>query len=206
MGSGYRVWVFYRAGPGDPWGVCDVSPGTFAVTAPALVVSSPNGGENVGLNTQRSITWSLGQAVDVGYFDVYVWSPTQGTTKLNASPIAAEAGKTSYSLPWTVTQARSADWRARVIYYNAQDEVVYTDDSNATFAIVTPQLAVAAPNGGEHLVVGTDTNVTWTLPAALALGSFDVYPTRPARRRTRSSTQAPSPPRRARPATASPGR
>ena len=175
--TGYRVYVFYRAQVSDPWGVYGVSPGTFTVAEPitTLGVTAPNGGENVGLNTQRSITWSLGQALGVGSFDVYVWSPTQGTTKLNESPVAAEAGKTSYSLPWAVTQARSADWRARIIYYDAQGEVVYTDDSNATFAIVTPQLAVSAPNGGEHLVVGTDTNVTWTLPAALTLGSFDVY-------------------------------
>ena len=78
-----------------------------------------------------------------------------------------------------MTQAQAADWKVRVIYRDAQGNSVAQDDSNAVFSIVTPQLAVTAPNGGEHLVVGASSNVTWSLPAALAVGSFDLQAVSP---------------------------
>jgi peptidoglycan/xylan/chitin deacetylase (PgdA/CDA1 family) len=181
LAGNYKLRVWYR----DIYGngvVMDDSNAVFAIVAPpplALAVSTPNGGESVGLGTQKSIGWSINYAVGVGSFDVYVWGPTHSAVKLNAVPIVAGLGQTQFSFSWTVTQARATDWYARVVYRDGQGTFVMQDDSNAAFSIVTPQLAVTAPNGGEHLVVGASSNVTWTLPVALAVGSFDVQAVSP---------------------------
>ena len=87
------------------------------VSLAPLAVTAPNGGENVGLNTQRSITWSLGQARPAPSTST---SGTQGTTKLNESPVAAEAGKTSYSLPGRYAAVRRMAGAHH--HYDAQGE------------------------------------------------------------------------------------
>ena len=48
--TGYRVFVYYRATSGDPWGLYGMSPGTVDVTAgfTAITVTAPTGTHEPG--------------------------------------------------------------------------------------------------------------------------------------------------------------
>ena len=138
-------------------------------------MSAPNGGEHLVVGTDTNVTWTLPAALTLGSFDVYADKTSPAThTKLNASPIAAEAGKTSYSLPWTVTEPLGADYKLRVVYNDGATEIA-SDASDAFLSIVAPTLRVTAPNGGESLIFGAQTQATWTVDnATLSVGSFDL--------------------------------
>ena len=119
LGAGYTIRVTYNDAAGRP--LTSVDSDAFAIVAPVPVVptvAAPNGGESVGLGTQRPITWTVNHAVGVGSFDVVVWRQATGTP-VNLGSVAADPTKTDYSFTWTVTQARATDWKARVVYRDA---------------------------------------------------------------------------------------
>ncbi len=147
---------------------------TFRSTAP-VTVTAPNGGESFLQGSTTDVTWNVGAAYSAGYFDVWVYSPTTSWYQLNGAPIAAVPGRLSYSMPWTVAQPPASDYRIRVWYRDAGGNGVVMDDSNAVFTISALTLTVTAPNGGESHLLGSATDVTWTLPGAVSTGSFEVW-------------------------------
>ena len=170
----YKVRVWYRDAGGN--GVdYDDSNAVFAVTPFAVTVAAPNGGEGFTEYSSASVTWGLSVGVVSGSFDVWVYSPTTSWYQLNTAPIAAVAGQTSYSFPWTVAQPPAGDYKVRVWYRDAGGNGVDYDDSNAVFAINALALTVTAPNGGESFVPGSVPTVTWSVSSAVASGSFDVW-------------------------------
>ena len=179
VGSNYSLEVYYRATTGaGSWLASGTSAAGFSISQ-GMAITSPNGGESIAYGQKATMSWIFGSNATTGSFDVYVWSPTKGTVKLNSSPIAVDSSKTSYSFDWTVTQALSSDYKVRVWYRDAGGNVALADDSDATFAIAAPQPTVTAPNGGEQLPSGSPTSVTWTVPKALSVGSFDLQAVSP---------------------------
>ena len=110
----------------------------------------------------------------MGSFEVYAWSPTWGFYKLNTAPIAAVPGKLSYTIPWTVTEPQSSDYRLRVWYRNGERRLPHLRRLRRVFTIAPLTPAVSAPNGGEHLGQNGTSDVTWTLDHAVSVGSFEV--------------------------------
>ena len=52
----------------------------------------------------------------MGSFDLEAVSPTKGSYTLNASPIAVDPAKTSYSFAWTVAQPLGGDYKLHLVY------------------------------------------------------------------------------------------
>ena len=175
--DGYRVFVYHRANSGDPWGVYGSSPGTFGVSAlGSLTLTAPNGGETIGFGAVSTVAWTLSQPVNVGSFDVWAASPSQGAdVKLNAAPIATHGGQTDYQFQWGVAQAPASDYTLRVVLNDGLGHERVRDESNATFSVVAANVSVTAPNGGESVGLGTQRSVTWSVNHAVGVGSFDVY-------------------------------
>ena len=87
VGGGYRLAVYYRATVGvGVWLASDTSDAGFSISAAPLLVTSPNGGESVAYGSQESVAWTIAEPATEGYFDVWAWSGTEGTVKLNSSP------------------------------------------------------------------------------------------------------------------------
>ena len=173
VAGGYKLAVFYRP-DASVWSFTanDMSDAGFAVATPplSLAVTRPNGGENVPYGTQDEIQWSLNQTVSTGYFDVWALSSTKGSIQLNSSPVAVDPAKTTYSFAWTVNRPLSTITRSASTTAMMAAGSIRLDDSNATFSVVQPGLAVTAPNGGDNLIIGDPTDVTWTLPKGAGCG------------------------------------
>ena len=73
-----------------------------------------------------------------------------------------------------MTEPLGADYKLRVVYNDGATEIA-SDASDAFLSIVAPTLRVIAPNGGESLIFGAETQATWTVDnATLSVGSFDL--------------------------------
>ncbi|MBI2853863.1 MAG: matrixin family metalloprotease [Chloroflexi bacterium] len=108
--------------------VSDVSNAEFTI-APAITMTSPNGGESWAVGSTQSITWSAANSVSG---NVTVWiSRNGGTSWTKLGTAAASSG--TYS--WVVTGPASSTARVKVV---SASNPLLLDVSDANFSITAP--------------------------------------------------------------------
>ncbi|MCW3083969.1 MAG: hypothetical protein JWP12_1335 [Bacteroidetes bacterium] len=132
----------------------DISNVDFTI-APAIVVTAPNGGENLGSCTTTSINWTAG-GCSGNYKLEYSINGGGAWTTIVASYAATTTGACSYT--WTLPTTPSANCLVRVSDASVPTKI---DQSNAVFTI-SPAITVTQPNFGGSYVVGSVLNITWT--------------------------------------------
>jgi len=157
--SGLPVGASVRLGVGRPDTlVTDYSLGAewVWVTASAITVVSPNGGEIWYRGTTQTITWinenDPGSLVNI----ILYHGSTPYTTIASAAP---NYGWYSWTIGTSLTLA--SDYRVEV---DSQSVPYVTDftDGYFTLADATPSITVTSPNGGEGWQMGTTHSITWT--------------------------------------------
>ncbi|MBI4929768.1 MAG: PKD domain-containing protein, partial [Bacteroidetes bacterium] len=131
----------------------DVSNAVFTIN-PGVVVTAPNGGENLNGCTVTTIAWT-GEPGTNSYTLQY---STNGGTTWNTIVNQSFAGGPNYSYNWTLPNTASNFCLVQV--YNSGN-ASKTDQSNAVFNIV-PAIVVTNPNNGGSYAVGSTLNITWT--------------------------------------------
>ena len=133
-----------------------ISDSTFVIynTVPReIIVKSPNGGEIWQAGTTQEIKWG-----STGVTAVSIDFTTNNGTDWN--PIVTGIPSTGY-YSWTqVPNTPSTNCRIRIT-----DAVngFPVNQSTSTFTIAPPpEITVLSPNGGETLLAGSNTNITWT--------------------------------------------
>jgi RHS repeat-associated protein len=119
--------------------------------APAIVVTSPNGGQSYQVGTAVTITWNSQGVVGNVKID---YSINNGSTW--TAIIASTTNDGSHS--WTIPNTPSSTCRVRVSEIDGNP----SDQSDAAFTILTPIIKVVSPNGGESWEVASLHNITWT--------------------------------------------
>jgi len=144
----------------------DVSNSVFVING-ALIVLSPNGGENFITGTTQNIVYSYLSGVVTNIKIEYTYDA--GVTW----NIVASATPANGSFPWIIPNTPSASVKVRLTDLN--DPSCKMDTSNAPFTI-TSNLTVLTPNGGESLqaVVGSQgtTVIMNNAPERLNTASF----------------------------------
>ena len=122
---------------------------TADLTAPAVAVSSPDGGETWKAGSSHAITWSATDAVGVTSVDL-AYSTNGGTTFPNA---IATGIANSGSHAWTVPNTPGTAARVRV---RARDDAgnLGADSSAADFTIDLWNIAASAGAGGSIVPAG----------------------------------------------------
>ncbi len=115
--AGYRVFVYYRASSGDPWGIYGFSPGTVDVTAVfnAIAVTAPTGTSSQAQGSALPVTWTTNAAVADGQFSLWVVSPANGWY---GGKIVAADGTASYADSVDLNVPVEAGYRV-FVYYRA---------------------------------------------------------------------------------------
>ena len=126
-----------------------------------ITVIQPNGTEILYPCQSYTVSWSTSGAVS-GYYDID-YSLDGGTIWASISSNYLSPAKTYI---WTVPNVQSNTVLIRV--KDSQNGVI-VDQSNAFFSINIP-ITVTAPNGGETLIPGTVSNITWN-----AQGTSNTY-------------------------------
>jgi hypothetical protein len=132
----------------------DVSDAAFAINAAAVVVTSPNGGEQWTANSTGTITWvsNLGPAENVRIelsldggstypLTVLASTPSDGTQTITVNPA------------WATSQARF-----RIAWVK---QAAVADVSDADFSIDAGFVTLTSPNGGEDWAAGGTRPITW---------------------------------------------
>ncbi|MBI2420424.1 MAG: hypothetical protein HYV28_21390, partial [Ignavibacteriales bacterium] len=134
----------------------DESDNTFTIltTLPQqLTVTLPNGGEQLAPGTSQSIVWSS-TGIDTVKIE-YTTNSGQSWTS-----IAAKTESDGIYIWSPVPNVSSSNCKIRIS--DAEDGTP-VDESDAAFSIVPqPTIRVTAPNGGERLLSGSTSTITWT--------------------------------------------
>ncbi|HEY3293954.1 MAG TPA: T9SS type A sorting domain-containing protein [bacterium] len=160
-----RVRVFLNASPT----VGDTSAANFTITAPGLLVTSPNGGEAWPIGSQQTISWSRNNSPGNVTVQVNRSYPSLGWEMLTSTA-------SGNSLTWTVAGAASATARVRV--YLTNDPGI-GDTSNGNLALLAQGLTVLLPNGGEQWTLGSPQTIRFArvnAPGAATLQLKRNYP------------------------------
>lgn len=132
--------------------VTDISVANFSVSNPTITLSSPNGGEVIGVGANYNISWT-----GVGVSSVKLEYTINNGTTWNTIINSVSAGSGSYS--WTsVPNTPSSQCKIRIT--DIANPLV-TDQSNNIFSIVVPSLVLTTPNGGEVLTGSTSSQIYW---------------------------------------------
>ncbi|MFH0992049.1 MAG: LamG-like jellyroll fold domain-containing protein [bacterium] len=122
--------------------------------APPLTLTSPNGMQNMIVNSSHTITWTSTGIASINLF----YTTNGGSSWLSiASNLAASSG----SYIWTVPNTPSGNCLVKIVDVNNQAKY---DESNCPFLISTPpaSIVVTQPNGGETWWIGNSYWITWT--------------------------------------------
>ncbi len=115
---------------------------------PALLLTSPNGGERWTTGSGRSITWNAPAGSEK--YSLY-YSTNSGSTWTLIANNLTSGGFSNITYPWTVPgfNGNFTTCKIKVEAYNAADVLVGSDTSDATFTMEV--VSVDYPNGGEIL-------------------------------------------------------
>ncbi len=123
-------------------------------TLPAIIVTSPNGGESFPVGSRQEITWtSIGTKEDVQI----QYSLNNGGQWLDIIPEIDNIGRYMWIVPNTPSNSCLIRIRER------GKDLNLTDTSNGVFSI-TPasSFIITSPKGGEKLKPGSTFPITWT--------------------------------------------
>ncbi|MCH9028554.1 MAG: T9SS type A sorting domain-containing protein, partial [Bacteroidetes bacterium] len=136
----------------NPSTIFDFSNTEFTIVGNQITVTTPNGGENWLDTEDQIITWTdnLIGNVEIQLFKGGVF---------NSSIVISTPSDGEYT--WDVpdnTQSAS-DYKVKII--SVDDGNVF-DISDSDFTIITNDLTVTAPNGGENWLTSISQDITWT--------------------------------------------
>jgi hypothetical protein len=133
--------------------VLDASNANFSIVQPALVLTSPNGGEGWLLGSTQSISWSSSNLSG----NIKIELSTDGGATYPALIAASTANDGAE--PWVVTGSATTTARIRLTSVSIP---ALNDVSDANFSLLQPSITVLSPNGGENWIAGTTQSIQWT--------------------------------------------
>ncbi len=133
--------------------ICDTSNAIFSI--PSIVLTSPNGGENLTIGSTRTITWT--SSLVSGTLNIYL-RRSNSTTWTRICPNVANTG----SARWVVTSPITST--AKILIQNAAATI--KDSSNAVFSI-----GVTGSPDTPTTPIGTSENPTASIPIAFQLSA-----------------------------------
>jgi surfactin synthase thioesterase subunit len=147
-GTDYTVKITSVDGPG----IFDSSDSTFTVIGNLVTVTSPNGGENWLVTEDQMITWTdnFTGSVEIQLFknDLFHSSIVTSTPS---------DGEFTWNIPDNTPSG--SDYKVKII---SVDDGSVSDQSDANFTIISSELAVNKPNGGESWLTNSAYDITWT--------------------------------------------
>ena len=175
--TGYRIFVYYRASSGDPWGIYGMSPGTVNVTAgfSSITVTAPTGTSGQAQGSGLPVTWTTNQTVGSGQFSLWVVSPSNGWYVgkiVNADGTASYANSVTLNVP--------ADTGYRIfVYYRATTGdpwgIYGMSPGTVNVTAVFNAITVTAPTGTSSRAQGAAQPVTWTTNTTVTSGQFSLW-------------------------------
>ncbi len=129
----------------------DLSNNTFSIYQSAIIVVSPNGGENFVTGVIHKIRWTKEFITNVRI----EFSTNNGTTW---TELANNYASNSNEFDWTIPNLNSTSSKIRI---SDQTDAGINDQSNAVFTISNKGIVVLNPDGGGKWQVGKVNEIKW---------------------------------------------
>ena len=113
-GTGYRIYVYYRATSTDPWGIYGYSTGTVDVVG-GITVTAPVASGSYAAGSTLPVTWTTGAAIATGEYSIWVVSQANAWY---LGKIVAANGTASYVDSVVLTMPVDVGYRV-FVYYRA---------------------------------------------------------------------------------------
>ncbi|MCH7772240.1 MAG: hypothetical protein IIA49_14700, partial [Bacteroidetes bacterium] len=129
----------------------DFSDANFEITGFTVTVNTPNGGE-IWLDTEDHIiewTSNLTGNVEIQLFKSGVFRSTIVSSTSND-------GSFSWNIPGSIESG--SDYKVQIASVN---DGSINDQSDSNFTIISDNITLVSPNGGENWLTGTSQNITW---------------------------------------------
>ncbi|MCH7974189.1 MAG: hypothetical protein IH949_09935, partial [Bacteroidetes bacterium] len=132
--------------------VFDFSDANFEIFSGNITVVSPNGSESWQAGTTQTITWTdnINENVKI---DLY----KGGLFHSAISTSTSSDGSKTWNIPFTLESGSDFS-----VLITSVDDPAITDFSDADFTIVSNQITVISPNGGENWLDTENQIITWT--------------------------------------------
>ena len=175
--TGYKIYVYYRATSGDPWGIYGSASGTVNVTAgfSSISVTAPTGTTSKAQGAAQAVSWTPNTAVASGQFSIWVVSTANGWY---VGKIVVATGAASYSDSVDLNVPGDTGYKIYVYYRATSGDPwgIYGSASgtvNVTAAFSS--ISVTAPTGTTSQAQGSSLPVSWTPNTAVASGQFSIW-------------------------------
>ncbi|HPG41940.1 MAG TPA: FlgD immunoglobulin-like domain containing protein [bacterium] len=129
----------------------DTSNNSFTITAPNIIITSPNGGESWLPDSSHPITWTSYRTSGNLNIDL---STNNGVSWTRILSNVTDDGSKS----WTVSNTPSSQCLIAI----TDADGAPSDTSDNVFTIQGDNITITSPNGGESWEVGSAHNITWT--------------------------------------------
>jgi hypothetical protein len=146
--STYRIKIASIDNPN----IFDFSDANFNIEGFEVVVISPNGGENWFSGNTHIITWNSNLTSNV---ELHLFKGGEFHSVITAS--TANDGLYTWNISPSIMTG--SDYRIKILSTN--DAMIF-DFSDADFTIISNNITVTSPNGGENWLIGGVNSITWT--------------------------------------------
>ncbi|MCH7974704.1 MAG: hypothetical protein IH949_12630, partial [Bacteroidetes bacterium] len=136
----------------DNSSIFDFSDNNFEIFEGNITVVSPNGGESWQAGTTQTITWTdnINENVTI---DLY----KGGSFHSVVSTSTSSDGSKTWNIPFTLESG--SNYKVKI---TSVDDPGISDFSNSNFTIVSNQITVTTPNGGESWLDTEELIISWT--------------------------------------------
>ena len=180
VGTGYRIFVYYRATPTDPWGIYGFAAGTVDVTAAgfsSITVTAPAVATSQAQGSALPVTWTTNANVTGGQFSTWIVS---AANSWYAGNIVAADGSASYADSVALNVPVGTGYRV-FVYYRATPTDPWgiygfaAGTVDVTAATAFNSITVTAPAVATSQAQGSALPVTWTTNANVTGGQFSTW-------------------------------
>lgn len=168
----------------------EISNGTISPPKNTPAVVSPNGGENLVINSTKVISWNTNSKNRYALVDLYLEKNKECPPGMYC---VAMYSPTVYVLDKNISNSSPYNW---IVGTDTNNKAIpagdgYTlkictagtndcDYSDGSFTltngtITQPSVTVLSPNGGENLVINSTKQITWNVPNANSSTKVDLY-------------------------------
>ncbi|MBI2049951.1 MAG: VWA domain-containing protein [Candidatus Staskawiczbacteria bacterium] len=133
---------------------------TLQSSTPQIILSSPNGGNELGLGGNVKIKWRSSALLQSDTISIFLETNTSTNYRTIVANLPCKPNSYEWTIPSDIPLGNNM-YKVRVEVYR-NGSLYLSDKSDSYFSIIKPEIVVTYPNGGESFRKGNKVTVSWS--------------------------------------------